>query len=135
MYNRSYINSDGQCLSICFYGYGKNTATSTCDKCSSLSKYIESTGVGCVDEQTVPYILIDPYNNIFELCYSSCALCTRKETTEHNCLSCQQGFYLQPDNSKCESSYCIKDDTERKCINCASLHLLNLDMKLILHVL
>ena len=69
MYNRSYINSDGQCLSICFYGYGKNTATSTCDKCSSLSKYIESTGVGCVGEPTVPYILIDPYNNIFELCF------------------------------------------------------------------
>lgn len=89
---------------------------------------MENESTVCVDEPNDPYILIDTMNKIFELCYLSCDACTGKgNSTQHKCSKCKSSYYLQPDtgSSNCEqtcpSSDYIKDNTERKCINCASL--------------
>jgi len=75
-------------------------------------------------EITSNAMIIDFDFNIVTVCEEPCLSCTINSEGEQICLSCIDGYYLQPDDSyrcldNCDNFiYTVKDDLTNKCKNC-----------------
>ena len=76
------------------------------------------------NELTSNGVIIDFDFNIITQCEEPCLSCSLDADGQQVCLSCINGYYLQPDDSyRCLSDcdefiYTVKDDTTNKCKNC-----------------
>ena len=71
-----------------------------CDYCD-MGQYLQTDLVTCLATCPANY-WADSFSNICSECSSSCASCTGPSSS--NCISCNVGFYLQPNSTKCRNT-------------------------------
>ena len=122
---------NNNCYSNCndFYYLVSNDITWKCQKCPPDKPFLLKGGNECKENQPEDSVLIidDNYNKLYEMCNSRCQSCTAisDDINNQKCITCKSPYYLRIGTSNCETTcdenhddYYIKDNSNRKCINC-----------------
>ena len=114
-----------------FYYLVSNNTNGKCEKCPPNKPYLLKGGNECKENQPENSVLIvdENYDYLYEMCNGKCQTCTSvsDDNNNQNCITCKSPYYLRIGTSNCEETcdddvnhdnYYIKDNTNRKCINC-----------------
>ena len=111
MYKKCY----SKCLTCSEYGESK------CLSCKSQYYLMSPFDNTCYDQCPDGYIVESNSKNCIKPCYQSCATCnTPSDSSNHNCLSCNPGYYFYEDDTTtcdqtCRDGYYQSGDQCKKC--------------------
>lgn len=112
------------CISNCGNYYVHDDTNRLCINCQANGEYKYEDENECISTKPSNSYDIDTATGTVGKCHENCATCSGPATTDHNCITCKNGFYLQEDGKNCLSSCPLKlvqDDNKKKCINCAGI--------------
>lgn len=115
------LTPSNTCDNSCPQYYGTVGANNKCVLCHEEQLYIEKNTHECVGKPSEPYVITEQNMNEFELCNGKCASCRPSSvaSSEDNCITCKEDYYLQPDSSNCKENCPEKYlYINNKCVNC-----------------
>ena len=148
--NNYYFNPDTLlCTPYCPNNYYyKDSTTHTCVNCRTLGKYYDynNPSSGCIDNIPESYIYdtspsgdkLKEKFGIIEKCHETCKTCS-KSYDNNKCLTCNSNYFLRYDSQTCKSQcsdysyeedYYVKDNVQRRCINCKKENMNKPDKKI-----